>query len=196
MKSNAVVLFLSVPLIVLAVTSLSCGTRSNESPPTTSAKGAPRPDAAAGRASASSSPAAGWKGESHEDYTFFIPPDWQEDQDTDIWCPAEQNVEMGRAPVSLHCGSIPVLPGSSIDERLAFYYGETPQTVKELERCGMTGRWVEITRHGRRHLGLVLIEDVGAAIQVIDFFDCQAPESEFQRRRVAFEMILNSVACD
>ena len=87
------------------------------------------------------------------------------------------------------------MPGSSIEDRLEFYYGAVPKTLHKVKKCGMDGFFVEVTSRGRDHLGLILIEELGA-MKIINFFDCQAPTQGFPEKRDTFEKILNSVTCD
>jgi len=136
----------------------------------------------------------GWEKATFERYLFSIPKSWKKDMDLGIWCPGDQNLNMGRPNVSLHCGGMPVMPGSKVESRLEFYYGVVPTTLEEIEKCGMKGMFVEATSRGRKHLGLILVEEIGA-MKIINFFDCQAPVDDFDSRLETFEKILKSVAC-
>ena len=137
---------------------------------------------------------SGGRRAAYENCTFTLPGDWQGDEDTGIWCPGNQNLDMGRPGVSLHCGGIPVMTGSTVEDRLKFYYGAVPATVKKFKKCGMNARYVDVTARGYRHLGLILEEKTGP-MMVLNFFDCQAPEGEFNRYQSIFKGILNSVQC-
>ena len=136
----------------------------------------------------------GWSKAEYENTTFLIPADWKAMGDTGIWCPGDQNMNMGRPAVSLHCGGIPVMPDSSVEDRLKFYYGAVPDTLQVFKRCGMNARFVNVTIHGKRHLGLILEEKTGP-MMVLNFFDCQAPEGEFDKYMGRFKRILDSVSC-
>jgi len=136
-----------------------------------------------------------WQKISHEAYTFSIPEKWQKDADTDIWAPKDKILNMGRPKTSLHVGGIPPMPGKSIDELLAFYYGSTPKISGKIKKCGMDGFFVEIDTLGYKHLGLILVQDLGM-MKLLKFFDCQAPTAEFSKRQKIFKKILDSVACD
>jgi len=136
----------------------------------------------------------GWSRAEYENTVFMIPPDWKAMGDTGIWCPGDQNMNMGRPKVSLHCGGIPVMPNSSVEDRLKFYYGMVPTTLQKFKRCGMNARIVDVTIHGKRHLGLILEEKTGP-MMVLNFFDCQAPEGEFDKYMGRFKKILDSVSC-
>lgn len=136
-----------------------------------------------------------WQKISHEEYTFSIPEKWQEDADTDIWAPKDKMLNMGRPKTSLHVGTIPPIPGKSIDGLLAFYYGSTPKISHNVHKCGMDGFFVEIDVRGYKHLGLILVEELGS-MKLLNFFDCQAPTGEFRKEQETFKKILDSVGCD
>lgn len=153
--------------------------------------------AAPGEVKAPSSSAVipgGWSKAEYENTPFVIPPDWKAMGDTGIWCPGDQDMNMGRPKVSLHCGGIPVMPNSSVEDRLKFYYGVVPATLQTFKKCGMNARFIDVTSRGQRHFGLILEEKTGP-MMILNFFDCQAPEGEFDNYQGTFKKILDSVGC-
>ena len=135
----------------------------------------------------------GWQQASYENYRFSLPKDWKGDGDTGIWCPGDQNLDMGRPKLSMHIGAIPVMPGSTVADKLNFYYGGAPTTTGEIKKCGMSGKFVKVTIHGLKHLGLILEDNAG--MKIVNFFDCQAPADKFDQYQETFKKILNSVGC-
>ena len=116
---------LLVPVLISALTisMTTCGgsgdTIEADSPKTEKSMAAPQtPKAEAPRSKGNRSP--GWKQAVYENYTFSLPEDWKGDGDTGIWCPDDQDLDMGRPNVSLHIGATPVMPGSGIEDGLKF----------------------------------------------------------------------------
>ena len=137
---------------------------------------------------------SGWKKTSYEKYSFFLPKDWKNGGVDGIWCPGDQSTTAGRPRVSLHVGSIPpMISGKTIEEKLKFYYQSIPDTIGKVKKCGMEGMLVETTVNGFKHRGLILIDE--SAMTILDFFDCQAPEGEFNQYEETFKKILDSVGC-
>ena len=138
---------------------------------------------------------SGWQRISHNKYTFQIPNTWKEDADTDVWAPKDKILNMGRPKTSLHVGAIPPIPGKNQDALLAFYYGSVPEIGNKVKKCGLDGFFVKIDTRGYKHLGLILVEEVGP-MKLLHFFDCQSPDTEFSKQQETFMQILDSVKCD
>ena len=136
----------------------------------------------------------GWEKTSYEKYSFFLPKDWKDGGADGAWCPGDQDTMAGLPRVSLHVGSIPpIMSGKTIEEMLKFYYHSVPDTISKVNKCGMEGMLVETTVEGFKHRGLILIEE--GPMLILDFFDCRAPEGEFNQYEETFQKILDSVGC-
>ena len=136
----------------------------------------------------------GWEKTSYDKYSFFLPKDWKDGGGEGVWCPGDQATTAGLPRVSLHVGSIPpIISGKTIDEMLKFYYHSVPETIGKVNKCGMEGMLVETTVEGFKHRGLILIDD--STMLILDFFNCKAPEGEFNQYEETFQKILDSVGC-
>ena len=137
---------------------------------------------------------SGWGKTSYGKYSFFLPKDWKNGGADGAWCPGDQDTATGLPRVSLHVGSIPpMMSGNTIEEKLKFYYHSVPDTIGKVKKCGMEGMLVETTVKGFKHRGLILIDE--SAMTILDFFDCRAPEGEFNQYEETFKKILDSVGC-
>lgn len=187
------------PLLILAFVLFvpACGV--NDDAPDSNAKTKETPAAAqkspvAKTAKNRGNSVPGWQQVSYENATFSLPEKWKGDAETGIWCPGAQNLDMGRPRVSLHIGATPVMPGSSVEDGLKRYYGVVPTaTGEETKKCGKNGSYMEVTNNGLKHIGLILVEDMG--MKIVHFFDCQAPGDEFDEQLETFRKILDSVEC-
>jgi len=126
-------------------------------------------------------------------WSITLPADWNGDADANVYWPGKGSLDRGLPPVSLHCGGIPVMPGTSFEERVKRHIGTEPQdrsdvTIKDFS--GFTCNW---EHHGKKHAGLFLHKKIGSGMVVIRFFDCRAPAAEFAQYKDVFASILKSV---
>jgi hypothetical protein len=130
-----------------------------------------------------------------EQFIFTIPKDWKGDEKTQVWCPATENLDIPLPPVSLHCGGIPVMPGTTIDNKIKTHIGTEPLQKKHVTVCGYKGFVCQWESYGYKHMGLFLEEKAGGGMSIINFFICQAPKASFDTYAKTFKQIIDSVKC-
>jgi hypothetical protein len=134
----------------------------------------------------------GWTTAEFNDCTYAVPPDWNGDADAGVWWPGEGSVEMGRPPVSLHTGGIPLVGGASFEDRINTRMGGDPETRTDHTVAGMNAVTCTWTAHQRRYIGIFVKEEVSPGVAIAHFLDCRAPESEFENYEEVFTKIIAS----
>ena len=130
-----------------------------------------------------------------EQFIFTIPKDWKGDENTQVWCPATENLDIPLPPVSLHCGGIPMMPGTTVDNLIKTHIGTEPLQKKHVTVCGYKGFVCQWESYKHKHIGLFLEEKTGEGMSVINFFKCQAPTTSFNTHAETFKQIIDSVKC-
>ena len=137
---------------------------------------------------------AGWKQAAWEQFKFSIPPDWKKESGIDVWFPETESFATGLPNISLHCGSIPIMDGETVDERIKQLLHGSPKSQTPVKTCNMTGHIREAQDdYGLRHLTLTLEE--GGFMTIVHFFNCRAPADQFDKYEETFRKILDSVHC-
>ncbi len=146
-KDNTVQLFLTITLTLFLTAILSgCGGSTDESnvekvnpAPVTSSQS----ETKAKTTNKGSTSVSGWKKSSYDKYDFFLPKEWKDGGTDGAWCPGDQDTTAGLPKVSLHVGSMPpLMSGSTIEEKLKFYYHAVPTTISEIDKCGPVRGWI------------------------------------------------------
>ena len=130
-----------------------------------------------------------------EQFIFVIPKDWKGNEETQVWCPATEDMNIPLPPVSLYCGGIPMMPGTTMDDKIEAHIGTEPLQKRHVTICGYKGFVCQWESYKYKHLGLFLEEKIGGGMSVISFFICQAPTTSFDTHAETFKQIIGSVKC-
>lgn len=179
--------FFTIFVFILALIFVSCGSKSD----------ATKTNESSQPAQSKSTQAVLTDGQiiSLEQFIFTIPKDWKGDENTQVWCPATENLDIPLPPVSLHCGGIPMMPGNTIDNLIKTHIGTEPLQKKHVAVCGYKGFVCQWESYKYKHIGLFLEEKAGGGMSVINFFKCQAPTTSFDTHAKTFKRIIDSVKC-
>lgn len=141
---------------------------------------------------------ADWKEASYDEFRFSIPSDWQEESGTGVWFPGTESFAMGMPDISLQCGSMPIMPGQTVDGQIReLLHGSDPASKEPVEKCGMEGHNREaLDEFGLRHIALTLEEQAGGGMIMVHFFNCRVPAAEYSEYAEVFKKILESVRCN
>jgi len=134
-----------------------------------------------------------WKTHKCQGWSLSFPNTWSGDQDAGLWWPGEGGIEMGRPALSVHCGGIPLMPGTGFEDRVKSHIHGEPMERKNVSVSGISGFVCSWEFTGNKHLGIFLEEKVGSGVSVIHFVDCQAPLSDFDIHKSDFEKIITSL---
>jgi len=113
------------------------------------------------------------------DWTMELPSGWSGDDDKGIYWPGEIETFMGRPPVSIHMGGIPVMSKIAFEERVKQHIDCDFTDKKEVTVEGQKGFTCNWEKSGEKHYGMFLEKSVGGVMRIISFFDCQAPVAQF-----------------
>ena len=119
-------------------------------------------------------------------WTVELPPGWSGDHEMGLYWPGEITQFMGRPPVSLHMGGIPVMGDTAFEERVAIHTRMEPTDKKDVTVEGLKGFTCKWDVNGKTHYGMFLEENVGGVMRTIHFFEFQAPVKEFPNYEQAF----------
>jgi len=136
---------------------------------------------------------AGWTSLNVQGWSIAFPSNWNGDEDAGVWWPGEGNMNMGRPPVSVHRGGIPLMPNTAFEDRVKTHIHGEPMERKNVSVSGLSGFSCSWEFQGNKHLGIFLEEKVGSGVGVIHFVDCQAPMGEFDENKDDFEKIITSL---
>jgi hypothetical protein len=126
-------------------------------------------------------------------WTITLPGDWNGDAEAGVCWPGEGSIDMGRPPVSLHCGGIPVMPGTTFEDRIKSHINGEPKDRQKVTVEGLIGFTCTWSSQGNKHTGMFLEEVIGGGMKIIHFFDCQAPEAKFDGFKEVFGQIIKTV---
>jgi len=146
----------------------------------------------AGAAISESTQPADWQTKRFEDWSVSFPKNWNGDEDAGVWWPGEGSMDMGRPPLSVHLGGIPLMPGTDFVERVKLHIHGESQDKKDVKVSGISGFICTWEFQGNKHRGIFLEEKISAGMSVIHFVDCQAPSAEFENSKSDFEKIIAS----
>lgn len=136
---------------------------------------------------------ADWKTHQCQAWSISFPSNWSGDEDAGLWWPGEGGLEMGRPALSVHCGGIPLMPGTGFEDRIKSHIHGEPMDRKNVSVSDFSGFICSWEFMGKKHLGIFLEEKVGSGVSVIHFVDCQAPTSDFDNHKADFEKIIASL---
>lgn len=143
--------------------------------------------------SSDSSEPAGWKASKFQGLSVAFPNNWNGDEDAGVWWPGEGSMDMGRPPLSVHRGSIPVMPGTDFETRVKSHINGEPQERKDVKVSGMGGFICTWEFQQYKHRGIFLQEKISGGMSMIHFVDCQAPTADFENNKSDFEKIIGSL---
>lgn len=130
-----------------------------------------KPETPAGDPVAAPAPAAG---KAAPTSAAKAPAGWKKESGIDVWFPETESFAAGLPDISLHCGSIPIMDGETVDERIKQLLHGSPINQTPVKKCNMTGHIREAQDdYGHRHLTLTL-EEAGF-MTIVHFFNCRAP---------------------
>jgi hypothetical protein len=134
----------------------------------------------------------GWQTVKLESWSVSFPGNWTGDEETGIWEPGEAGPFMGRPDLSFLIGGMPVMAPESFEDRVKVRINGEPQERENVSVSGFSGFKCSWEQMGKKHRGLFLEEKISGGMIVIHFFDCQAPEADFDQYKADFEKILDS----
>ncbi len=137
----------------------------------------------------------GWQTVTVDKMQISLPKDWNGDNDANVWWPGEGSMDMGLPPVCVHVGGIPVMPGSSPEDRMKGHMISEPTSTTKISKCGMDGNRFEWEVQGTKHMGIFLKENISGSMIVLQFVNCRAPAAEYEKYKPTFQKILASVRC-
>jgi len=121
------------------------------------------------------------------DWTVELPAGWSGDDEMGLYWPGEIEQFMGRPPVSLHMGGIPVMSEITFEERVTQHVNAKPIDKKDATVEGLKGFTCIWEVNGKKHYGMFLEENVGGAMRLIYFFEFQAPIADYPEFEEVFE---------
>jgi len=137
----------------------------------------------------------GWKQVAYDGFVFSVPDDWREERGTGVWFPGTESFALGIPDISLQCGAMPIMPGQTVAGQIrGLLHGGDPTRTRAVTRRGMAGHVREARDDfGLRHIALTLEENAGGGMTMVHFFNCRAPDAQYDRYQEIFRRILDSV---
>lgn len=136
----------------------------------------------------------GWQTVSIDQFKISLPKDWNGDKGAGVWWPGEGSLAMGRPPVSLHCGAMPVMPNTTVEQRIKGFINGDPVNKADVTVCGMNGMTGEWVQGSYKHFG-IFVTETGSGMKIIYFANCQAPIGSFDAHKEVFKKIIATFRC-
>lgn len=132
----------------------------------------------------------GWKTYQFADWRLSFPPDWGGDEDAGVWWPGEGSMAMGRPPLSVHTGGVPMMPNSTFEGKVNSHMNSEPLSREKFSSSGYVGQKCTWEKYNKKYLGVFLEEKLGGGVGVMHFVNCRAPAAEFDTYKDEFEKIV------
>ena len=146
-------------------------------------------------ASASEAAKAAIKGQTItvDQFKLTIPNDWTGDKDTQVWYPNTEDSNIPIPPHCLHCGARPLMGNPSFEEAIQQHIGTAPTDKNPVKVGNMQGIECKWQQGSYKSVGLFLLEK-SVGMDIMYFFICQAPATDFDQYLETYRGILNSVS--